>query len=136
LAVADLPDAWRERIREDLGVAPPDDRDGVLQDVHWYGGTIGGAFQGYTLGNVISAQFYGAAVKAQPAIPAEVAQGRFATLHEWLRENVYQHGAKFTAAELIQRATGSPMSIEPYIDYLWNKYQPLYDLEATTVTAS
>jgi carboxypeptidase Taq len=50
-------------------------------------------------------------------------------LHAWLRENVYRHGAKFTAAELVQRATGGPMSIEPYLGYLWDKYQPLYDLE-------
>jgi carboxypeptidase Taq len=128
LAIRDLPEAWRARFESDLGLAVPDDRDGVLQDVHWYSGPIGGAFQGYTLGNVMSAQFYGAACRAHPEIPERIASGDFATLHAWLRENVYRHGAKFTAAELVQRATGGPMSIEPYLGYLWDKYQPLYDL--------
>ncbi len=67
LAVADLPEAWRARMHSDLGVTPPDDRDGVLQDVHWYGGIVGGAFQGYTLGNILSAQFF-AAARRDPAI--------------------------------------------------------------------
>jgi len=129
LAIRDLPEAWRARFESDLGLAVPDDRDGVLQDVHWYSGMIGGAFQGYTLGNVLGAQFYGAACRAHPDIPERIAKGDFATLHTWLRENVYRHGAKFTASELIQRATGGPMSIEPYLGYLWDKYQPLYDLE-------
>ncbi len=78
LAVRDLPEAWRERYAADLGIAPPDDRDGVLQDVHWYGGLIGGAFQGYTLGNIMSAQFYDAAVRAHSSIPAEIAQANSA----------------------------------------------------------
>ena len=131
LAVKDLPDAWRARMKADLGLEPPDDRDGALQDVHWYAGLIGGQFQGYTLGNILSAQFFAAATRAHPAIPGEIAHGEFGTLHAWLRENVYQHGAKFTAAELVERATGSPMSIEPYLDYLWRKYQPLYGLGGT-----
>jgi carboxypeptidase Taq len=129
LAVKDLPDAWRGRMRSDLGVEPPDDRDGALQDVHWYAGLIGGQFQGYTLGNILSAQFYEAATRAHPAIPEEIARGEFDALHGWLRENVYQHGAKFTAAELVERATGEPMGIEPYARYLWRKYAPLYGLE-------
>ena len=128
LAVKDLPEAWRARFAADLGLAPPDDKDGVLQDVHWYAGIIGGEFQGYTLGNVLSAQFYDAAVRARPGIPADVARGDFGDLLGWLRENVYRHGAKFTPAELVERATGSPMSIEPYLAYLWRKYQPLYGL--------
>lgn len=128
VAVADLARVWRERFEADFGLPVPDDKDGVLQDVHWYSGPIGGAFQGYTLGNVLSAQFYAAAVAAQPSIPSEIGQGRFGTLHDWLREHVYQHGAKFTADELVRRATGRPMSLEPYMDYLWNKYRPLYGL--------
>jgi len=128
LAVRDLPEAWRARIRADLGVAPPDDRDGVLQDVHWYAGRIGGGFQGYTLGNIMSAQFFDAALQAHPDIPAEIRQGQFDTLHNWLKENIYQHGRKFTAAELVERATGGPMRIAPYIRYLRAKYGALYDL--------
>uniref|UniRef100_A0A832MN58 Metal-dependent carboxypeptidase n=1 Tax=Eiseniibacteriota bacterium TaxID=2212470 RepID=A0A832MN58_UNCEI len=128
LAVADLPEAWRERYRRDLGVVPPDDRDGVLQDVHWFGGPIGGQFQGYTLGNILSAQFFDAARRAHPGIPDDIARGEFGALHTWLRDHLYRHGAKFTAAELVERATGGPMSIEPYMKYLWGKFGPLYGL--------
>lgn len=128
LAVRDLPEAWRERLRADLGVVPPDDRDGVMQDVHWYGMTIGGMFQGYTLGNIMGAQFFAAALAARPQILDEMAAGEFGTLHGWLRENIYRHGSKFTAAELIQRVTGSPLRIEPYIDYLRGKFGELYQL--------
>jgi carboxypeptidase Taq len=128
LAVRDLPEAWHERFKADFGLTPPDDRDGVLQDVHWYAGTIGGAFQGYTLGNVLSALFYEQALHAHPEIPAEMRQGKFSTLHGWLIENIYRHGSKFTAPELIERVTGGPIRIEPYIRYLRNKYGELYDL--------
>lgn len=128
LAVKDLARVWRERVEADLGRVVPDDRDGVLQDVHWYDGPIGGAFQGYTLGNILSAQFYQAAVRTHPAIPAEIGKGEFGSLHHWLKENVYRHGAKFTTAELVRRVTGGDLTIEPYLDYLWGKYAGLYGL--------
>jgi carboxypeptidase Taq len=128
LAIKDLPDAWRERYRSDLGITPPDDRDGVLQDVHWYEIGIGGYFQGYTLGNILSAQFFDAAVKAEPAIPGEIARGEFGALRGWLAGNIYRHGAKFTANEIIERATGQPLAIAPYIRYLRKKYGELYRL--------
>lgn len=128
LKVADLPAAWRSRFEADFGIAPHDDRDGCLQDVHWYGGTVGGGFQGYTIGNILSAQFYAAALKAHPEIPAEISKGRFRTLHAWLREHIYRHGSKFKPDDLVLRATGEPMSIRPYIDYLRTKYGELYAL--------
>ncbi len=129
LSVRDLPEAWHERYRADLGVTAPDDRDGVLQDVHWYGGVIGGAFQGYTLGNILSAQFYDAALQACPQIPDEIRRGEFGALHGWLKDNIYQHGSKFTASELVEHVTGGPMRIEPYIAYLRAKYGELYSLD-------
>ncbi len=128
LAVADLPEAWRARYQADLGIASPDDRDGCLQDVHWFGGVIGGAFQGYTLGNILAAQFYASALRAHPEIPAEIGRGEFGVLHGWLRENIYQHGSKFTAAELVEQVTGGPLSIDPYIAYLRGKYGELYQM--------
>jgi carboxypeptidase Taq len=128
LAVRDLPEAWRARYQEDLGIAPEDDQDGVLQDVHWYAGRIGGVFQGYTLGNIMSAQFYEAALKTHPDIPARISQGDFAALHSWLKENIYRHGRKFTADELLQRVTGKGLTVEPYIRYLKEKYSELYAL--------
>jgi len=128
LEIHDLPEAWRARYQEALGVTPPTDTLGVLQDVHWYGGPIGGGFQGYTLGNILSAQFFNAAVSAHPQIPGEIGAGKFDTLHTFLREKIYQHGLKFTTAELVQRVTGGALSIEPYIAYLKNKYGELYTL--------
>src|SRR5690606_6732136 len=120
--------AWHARYQSDLGVRAPDDRDGVLQDVHWFGGIIGGSFQGYTLGNIISAQFYDAALKAHPEIPAEIARGQFGTLHAWLKDRNYQQGSKYTAAELLERVAGSGLQTEPLIRYLRAKSGGLYSL--------
>jgi carboxypeptidase Taq len=128
LAIRDLPEAWRESYREYLGLAPQDDASGVLQDVHWYGGTIGGAFQGYTLGNILASQFFECAQKAHTEIEGEISKGQFDTLLYWLRENIYRHGAKFTAPELLERVTGESISIAPYITYLSKKYGELYAL--------
>lgn len=128
LAVRDLPEAWHTRYREALGMNAPSDSDGVLQDIHWYDGPIGGAFQGYTIGNILSAQFYDAALAAHPSIPQDIEQGQFGLLHSWLQNNIYRHGAKFTADEIIQRATGKPLTIEPYIKYLKTKFGELYNI--------
>jgi carboxypeptidase Taq len=128
LRVKDLPEAWRARFKTDLGLEPPDDRDGCLQDVHWYGGGIGGAFQSYTIGNILSAQFYAAAVGAHPEVLQEMKRGEFGTLHTWLRDRLYRHGSKFQPDDIVRRATGSAMTIEPYIAYLRGKYGELYQL--------
>jgi len=132
LRVKDLPEAWRAAMQAYLGLTPPDDRDGCLQDVHWYVDGIGGGFQSYTIGNVLSAQFYAAAVAARPEIPREIERGEFGTLHAWLREHLYRHGRKFTPAELIERATGRPMQMAPYLAYLRGKYGELYGLPAAS----
>jgi carboxypeptidase Taq len=128
LAVKDLPDAWRASYRDTLGVDVPDDRDGVLQDMHWYYSQIGGGFQGYTLGNIMSAAFWQTANAAHPEIGDQIAQGQFDTLHGWLRKHIYQHGSKFTAAMLVEQVTGAPLTIDPYIGYLQAKYGELYGL--------
>jgi carboxypeptidase Taq len=128
LAVKDLPEAWNRRYFNDLGVLPPDDSLGVLQDMHWYSGTIGGYFQSYTLGNILSAQFFEAAEKAHPGIRSEIAAGNFSNLHNWLEENIYRYGRQYPAKEIIQRATGRPLEIGPYIQYLKTKYGEIYKL--------
>lgn len=128
LAVRDLPEAWNARYQSDLGIQAPDDRDGVLQDVHWYGGAVGGGFQGYTLGNIMGALFFENAVTAHPAIPEDMRKGEFGALHGWLTDNIYQHGQKFTADELIASLTGGSLTIDPYIRYLKTKYGELYQL--------
>jgi len=128
LEIKDLPEAWHARYQSDLGLHAPSDVDGVLQDVHWYGGLIGGAFQGYTLGNIMSGLFYEAALKAHPGIPKQIAKGEFAILHAWLKENIYQYGSKYLPDELVKRVTGGSLRIEPYIKYLKTKYGELYKL--------
>ncbi len=122
LAVQDLPEAWREAYRENLGVFSETDANGCLQDVHWFGGTIGGAFQGYTLGNILSAQFFAQAREEKPEIDYEMAVGEFDTLRGWLTEKIYQHGAKWLPNELVEHATGRALELEPYLRYLREKY--------------
>ncbi len=128
LTIKDLPEAWHAAYAADLGITAPNDTDGCMQDVHWYGGHIGGVFQAYTLGNILSAQFFQAALQAHPTINQEIAQGQFATLHNWLQNNIYQYGSKYTAPELIERATGKGLDIAPYMHYLKTKYTELYPL--------
>ena len=72
--------------------------------------------------------FYGQALAAHPEITAEMRQGQFGTLHTWLKDNIYQHGSKYTAEELVQRVTGGPLTIAPYITYLRTKFGALYQL--------
>lgn len=128
LTVRDLPEAWNARYHSDLGITPPNDALGVLQDMHWFSGTIGGYFQSYTLGNILSAQIFAAVLKANPHIPAEMEHGEFTTLHRWLRDHLYQYGRKFSAKELILRVTGKPLQIDEYVNYLKTKYGTLYQL--------
>ena len=130
LAIRDLPEAWNERYFSDLGIKPSDQRDGVLQDIHWFGAsTIGGAFQGYTLGNILSAQFFHAAQDDLPSITDDITHGSFENLRNWLTEKIYQHGRKFTTKELVERVTGNEIDITPYIQYLKTKYSKIYDID-------
>ncbi|MGC1197270.1 MAG: carboxypeptidase M32 [Geitlerinemataceae cyanobacterium] len=128
LSIRDLPEAWNERYRSNLGIVPQNHGEGVLQDVHWYSGTIGGMFQGYTLGNLISAQLYETALTAHPEIPVDIERGNFQSLHQWLKENIYRHGCKYTATELLEKVTGTPLSVDPFIRYIRSKFGELYEL--------
>ncbi len=127
LAVRDLPDAWNAGMTGSLGITPPDDAQGVLQDVHWAIGLFG-YFPTYALGNLASVQLFEAATRAHPEIPAEIRAGRFGTLLGWLRENVHRHGARFLPDDLLRRATGSALQAGPYLAYLEAKYDELYQL--------
>ena len=110
-----------------LGLVLPDDRDGCLQDVHWYSGGVGGAFQSYTIGNILSAQLYAAACKVHPQIPIEIQNGEFRTLHNWLKGNLYQLGRKCRPTELIDRLVGG-LNVQPYLAYLRTKFGEIYRL--------
>ena len=126
LTVAELPEAWRAKYADLLGVDVPNDCDGVLQDVHWFSGPVGGAFQGYTLGNVLSAQIYEAACRAHPEIPAEIETGNFRPLYGWTREHIHRYGRVYDPGDLVQRVCGTGLRAGPYLRYLREKYSGLY----------
>lgn len=127
LAVRDLPVAWNDKMQELLGITPPSDKEGCLQDVHWSRPGFG-YFPTYALGNLYGAQFFETAVAQNPAIADELAQGKTNALLAWLRENIHQHGKKFTPGELVQRVTGQPLSHEAFIRYARAKFGDLYEL--------
>lgn len=121
----DVPAAWNEGMRKYLGITPPNDAQGCLQDIHWSGGGFG-YFPTYTLGNLYAAQFYDAAREAKPELEAGISVGDFGPLLQWLREHVHRHGKRFTPAELCRRATGKPLTARPLLDHLKRKARELY----------
>jgi len=127
LAVADLPEAWNEMYREFLGVEVPDDRRGCLQDIHWSMGALG-YFPTYTLGNLYSAQFFEAACDAIPGLVEGFAEGQFAPLLAWLREQIHRHGRRSRPGQLCEQVTGRPLSAEPLMRHLEAKFRPLHGL--------
>jgi carboxypeptidase Taq len=127
LPISDLPTAWDAKMEEYLGVTPENHAKGVLQDVHWAAGLVG-YFPTYTIGNVLSAQFFEQATKAHPRILEMMGRGEFGTLLGWLRENVYRHGRRYDPDELVERATGRPLDTTPYLRYLKSKFGELYGL--------
>jgi carboxypeptidase Taq len=127
LQIADLPDAWRAKMREYVGVEPQSDSQGALQDVHWSGGSFG-AFPGYTVGNVMSAQLLEAAHQQVSGLDDALGAGNYRPLLDWLVEHVYRHGRAYSANELLARSTGRELVVQPYLDYLDSKFAALYDL--------
>jgi carboxypeptidase Taq len=127
LEVADLPEAWRTKMDELLGIEVPDDTRGALQDIHWAYGEFG-YFPTYALGNMIAAQLWDSARADLPDLDDRIAAGELAPLREWLVEHVHRHGRVFEPAQLVQRATGAPLDPEPFLHYLNAKYRPLYGL--------
>ena len=127
LAAADVPGAWNERFEALLGLTPPDDAQGCLQDVHWSGGGIG-YFPTYTLGNLNAAQLFAAAGEAMPDLEAQLARGAFGDLLGWLRESIHARGQTHRAPQLIEIVTGEPLSHRALISHLRAKFGPLYGL--------
>jgi carboxypeptidase Taq len=127
LEVRHLPEAWNTRMQEYLGVTPPDDAHGVLQDVHWSGGMIG-YFPTYALGNLVSVQLWEKLHQDLPDLDEQIAQGKFDQLLGWLRAKVHVHGAKYEPQALVQRVTGSKIDPQPYVRYLQQKYGEIYNL--------
>ncbi len=127
LKVRDLPGAWNEAMVSYLGVRPPDDRLGVLQDLHWSVGLVG-AFPTYTIGTVMASQFYAAALRDDVAILPELTAGTYGRLHGWLHEHVYRHARLYRAGELLERSTGRGLDPSDYLTYVKEKYGALYGL--------
>jgi carboxypeptidase Taq len=121
LAVRNLRDAWNAGMEQRLSIKPKDDREGVLQDVHWAVGSFG-YFPSYALGAVMAAQFYEALRAAVPEVDEQIARGEFSGLMGWLRENVHSQGARMSAQDLLKHATGKPLSATPALRYLEGKY--------------
>jgi carboxypeptidase Taq len=127
LQVADLPAAWREKYEKYLGITPPSDADGALQDVHWSAGLFG-YFPTYSLGNLYAAQFFAQANADLGDQQEAFRRGDFAPLLGWLRVHIHRHGQRYSATELVQRITGKPLSHAAWIDQMRTKYGELYGL--------
>jgi len=127
LAVKDLPEAWNAKVKEYLGLVPPNDAEGCLQDIHWSHGSMG-YFPTYALGNLYAAQFFETIEKDLPELWDQVGAGDFAPLLGWLRTHIHEVGRRKTAVQLIQDVTGKAPEAAPYLRYLKNKYLPLYSL--------
>jgi carboxypeptidase Taq len=128
LPIADLPAAWNEKYVEYLGIRPPNDAEGVLQDIHWSAGLVG-YFPTYSLGNLYASQFFAQAEADLGPLAGPFARGQFAPLREWLAAKIHSQGQRYTAAELVRDVTGKPLSYAPLMAHLHNKLAPLYGLD-------
>lgn len=128
LTVDQLPDAWNDRYMSYLQIAPSSNTDGVLQDIHWSMGAFG-YFPTYTLGNILSCQFYDVADSQLGGIETLVSNGQFDTLLGWLRENVHRHGRARTATQLTKDITGGGISAANWLSYVRRKFGKLYDVD-------
>jgi carboxypeptidase Taq len=128
LAVADVPTVWNDRMDAYLGVRPDGDDEGCLQDIHWSHGSFG-YFPTYSLGSVLAAQLYAAAAAEIDDLDSKIEAGEFDALQAWLRENVHEHGRRYRTDELIERATGEPLTAEYFLEYAESKFGELYDLD-------
>ncbi len=127
LSVADLPAAWNDKYHQFLDIDPPDDTDGVMQDIHWSAGLFG-YFATYSLGNLYAAQFFDQAEQEVGPLNEQFAAGDFQPLRDWLRTKIHHQGRRFSAAELAEKVTGKPLSHAAMIAQLKKKLSPLYGI--------
>jgi carboxypeptidase Taq len=126
LKTDDIPGFWNEQYNKYLGVKVPDDQHGCLQDVHWSHGSFG-YFPTYSLGSFYAAQFFAAAVKSDPELPEKMANGNSAGLLLWLRQRIHASGRIFNSEEICKNATGQPLNVQYFLDYLLDKYGKIYE---------
>lgn len=127
IAIKDLPEIWNAKMKEYLGVTPPNDAKGVLQDIHWSYGSIG-YFSTYALGNIVSAQLWERINKDIKDLDEQIRKGKFDALRIWLNEKVHTFGHKYDPQDLVQKITGSKIDSSAYVRYLTNKYSGIYKL--------
>ena len=127
LEVDDIPKRWNVKMEDLLGITPPDDAQGCLQDIHWSMGAFG-YFATYALGKLYAAQFFTKAKEDIPDLFDRIRANDHKPLLNWLRENIHRHGQRFRAGELVERVTGKPLTIEPFMSYVKNKFAPIYGL--------
>ncbi|MFB6252583.1 MAG: carboxypeptidase M32 [Halobellus sp.] len=127
LEVEDVPRVWNDKMESYLGVRPENDAEGCLQDIHWSHGYFG-YFPTYSLGSVLAAQLYAHAESGIDGLEGQIREGDFDPLHDWLTEQVYQHGQRYTTPELIREATGEAYTAEYFVDYVETKFGDLYEL--------
>ena len=125
LSISEVPQIWNNQMEDLLGIFPPDDAKGVLQDVHWSGGGFG-YFPTYTLGNLYASQMYATALKENPALTEDFKEGNFQNFLKYLRENIHQHGRIYRPLELLKKATGEELNPQHFIRYLENKFYSIY----------
>ncbi|MFX0003835.1 MAG: carboxypeptidase M32 [Candidatus Hermodarchaeota archaeon] len=127
IQVSELPEVWNSRFEELLGISPPDDKEGVLQDIHWGMGMIG-YFPTYFLGTLYAAQMYNTALKKMPNLLEDYKKGEFSNILKFVRENIHQHGAVYRAGDLIKRVTGEDLNPDYFMKYIESKFYPIYGL--------
>ncbi len=127
IEVKDLPEIWNKKYVEYLGVEPKNDSEGVLQDMHWSGGSFG-YFPSYALGNLYGAQFLNTMHRDIPDLYKQIEEGNLSNIHQWLKEKIHLHGSVYTPAELIVKVTGEELNPKYFVDYLKNKYSEIYKL--------
>ena len=127
IQVKDLPEIWNKKYKEYLGVEPKNDAEGVLQDVHWAGGSFG-YFPSYALGNLYGAQFLKKMENDIPNLNDKIEKGELEVVHQWLKENIHKYGAVYKPTTLIKKVTGEELSAKYFIDYLNDKYKEIYEL--------
>ncbi len=125
--VKDLPELWNDAMNRYLGVTPPDDAHGVLQDVHWSGGMIG-YFPSYMLGNLYAAQIFAAAKREIPSLEEKIASGDLLTLREWLREKIHRFGRMYAPKDILEKATGEGPNPNYFLEYVRDKFSDVYRL--------
>lgn len=127
IQIKDLPQVWNDKMKEYLGIVPADDAEGVLQDVHWSGGSFG-YFPSYTLGALYAAQFYHSAQKSDPTLSDQIARGEFLGLKKYLNDQIHCKASLYSTDELCQQVSGEKLNSQYFIDYLKVKYSELYSL--------